>query len=393
MPARGGRLGRLGLLVAVTALALGGLVGLARTAAPGRPAPGLDDASGLFRLLSPQGDPLLVTGIRLSVGDRFLAPDNGLYEVVRVEDDMAITRWVGRHSLEASRPEPLPALAAGEEAGGPVAAAGDGQRRGPLAIYHTHSDESYLPNSGATNVPWNGDIFEVGREMSTTWRSAGLRTLHSYRRHDPHDGEAYLRSRRTAVELLRQRPAALFDVHRDTPPAWVYRRVVRGHRLASVLLVLGRQNPSMAANEAFAFAIKGYADKAFPGLIRGILYVGADYNQDLHPRALLAEVGSTYNRLEEALAGARFFSAVVPAVLFGMRLDPSQPPPPSALERDRSASRAGWRAAAILLALAVGGAALFVIVNEDAYEAASALGARVGQALRGLLRRQPPEQV
>ena len=325
-------------------------------------------------MLSPQGQELLVTGIPLQVGDRFLAPDNQFYQVVRVDRDVAYTRSLGRRTLTSSVPS--------------LMAAGPARPPSPLALYHTHSDEAYLPTSGATNVPWNGDIFQVGRAMSLLWRRVGVPVLHSYRRHDPHDGEAYLRSRRTAVQLLRRRPAALFDVHRDTPPAWVYRRVVDGQRLASVLLVIGRQNPTMWANEAFAFSIKGYADGVYPALIRGILYAAADYNQDLHPRSLLVEVGSTYNSLDEALVGARFFAAVVPAVLFGVRVDPRMPPVPPQ-NRQAAPSRRGWQGVLAVLSVLVAGASLFVLANERAYEAAGRLGLRLRRLAGELARRLP----
>lgn len=348
---------------------------------------GADEASSLTRLVDPSGRELLVTGLQVGRGDRFLDPTNGLYEVVSVRRGVAQTHLVGRAARPGHPGLPLawqeapgiwwPPEAGLTRAGSDgravdtvMAAAGTSGRL--LAVYHTHSDESYLPDSGVTNRPWNGDIFEVGRVLSLMWRSVGLGVLHSYNRHDPHDGLAYARSRRTAVELLRQGPAALIDVHRDTPPAHVYRRFVNGQQLASVLLVVGRQNPTLGANEAFALAIKEYADRAYPQLIRGILYAAGDYNQDLHPRALLIEVGSTYNRLEEARQGARLFSGVVPAVLYGIRIDPERMPalpPPQAVYRERS-SRAGWRAAAYLLVLAVAGGSLYLLLSENAYEQA-----------------------
>ncbi len=345
---------------------------------------GADEQATWVRLVDPAGRELLVTGLAIAPGDRFLDPSNRLYEVTRVRHGVARTRLLGgAGGRRGSGLGPAWPEAAWMRWG--AWAAGPGRL---LAVYHTHSDESFLPDSGVTNRPWNGDIFEVGRVLSLMWRSIGLGVLHSYNRHDPHDGLAYTRSRRTAVELLRQGATALVDVHRDTPPAEVYRRYVNGQTIASVLLVVGRQNPALAANEAFALAIKEYADRSYPQLIRGILYADGDYNQDLHPQALLIEVGSTHNRLEEARQGARLFAAVVPAVLYGIRVDPERMPalPPPQTAYQERAGRAGWRSVALVLVLAVAGGSLYFLLSEDGYERAWRVWTRLrGRAARWLV--------
>ena len=343
---------------------------------------GVDEGRSLTRLVSEAGESLLVTGLRLAAGDRFLTPDNRLFEVTGVREGVARARLVRRVDLGAvPRPTLLPALRpAGPAFGVGAARAPSGTRPSGVlvAVYHTHSDESYLPDAGRTNVPWNGDIFQVGAAMAQAMRQDGLSVLHSLRRHDPHDGMAYARSRRTALALLRRRPAALFDVHRDTPPAEVYLREVVGRTLASVLLVVGRQNPNIGANEAFAFTIKGYADRAYPGLIRGILYAAGDYNQDLFPRSLLAEVGSTYNRLEEAQAGASLFGDVVSATLADVVPAPGLPAPDAAAGQRRLSAR-GWQNAVLLLTLTAAGISLYLLLNEGSYQRLSRLVSGLGR--------------
>ncbi len=72
----------------------------------------------------------------------------------------------------------------------------------------------------------------------------GLQTAHNTTSHDPHDAMAYTRSRRTAAELLRQRPMALFDIHRDAvPPKDLYVASVKGEKVAKLTLVVGREIP------------------------------------------------------------------------------------------------------------------------------------------------------
>lgn len=399
-------------------LGAGGAVGAGVVLAAAAPWPGgqgqgpggqgQDERRDLTRLVSEAGEELLQTGLALTAGDRFVAPDDRIFQVTAVRDGIARARLVGRLDGDARMPPRLlrPPVAAREgwpgqtwfgeawlgEAGPGVAvraAVADPlsltgasvplaarARDVRVAIYHTHSDESYLPDSGRTNEPWNGDILRVGAAMARVLTGHGLDVLHSTRRHDPHDGMAYARSRRTALALLRRRPDALFDVHRDTPPASVYLRRIAGQPVTSVLLVVGRQNPNIRANEAFAFTIKGYADRAYPGLIRGILYAAGDYNQDLFPRAMLAEVGSTYNRLEHARTGARLFGNVVAAMLADIVPAPGLPRPDFTAEQNR-ASRRGWQTAALLVTLTVAGFSLYLIINEQSYEQLSRLKARL----------------
>lgn len=371
------------VLVLLAALA----TGKAAAQVPQAAGRGSDEGRAVVRLLSTQGEELLQTGIALRVGDRFVSPDDRVFEVVRVDRGVATARPLGRRDGPAAwRPAawrpvfgaPPVSLAGMPWPNGDLAARGRGLR---VAIYHTHSDESYLPDSGRTNEPWNGDILGVGAAMARVLRGHGLDVLHSARRHDPHDGLAYLRSRRTALSLLRRGADALFDVHRDTPPASVYLRRIAGQMATSVLLVLGRQNPHLRANEAFAFTIKGYADRAYPGLIRGILYAAGDYNQDLFPRSMLAEVGSTYNRVDHARSGARLFGNVVAATLTDIVPAPGLPAPEVGAARGRE-SRRGWEAAGVLVALVTGGVALYLIVNEHSYEWLAGLLSRLREARR-----------
>ncbi len=372
--------------LAIVGLALGLLWSAATAGARAEAVGGLgqDERAEITRLISEEGEELLLTGLPLRAGDRFVAPDDRLFEVTVVRDGVARARQVGRVGPQSRWPTPLlalpggPAPARGLSVGAvsPREVAAPRPRDVRVGLYHTHTDESYLPDAGQTNEPWDGDILRVGARLAQVLRGYGLDVLHSTRRHDPHDGMAYARSRRTALELLRQRPAALFDVHRDTPPAEVYLREIAGQMATSVLLVVGRQNPNLSANEAFAFTIKGYADRAYPGLIRGILYAAGDYNQDLFPRALLAEVGSTHNRLAHAEAGARFFGDVVAATLADVVPGPGLPRPDLGAEQAR-ASRRGWQAAAFLVTLVGAGVALYLLVNERSYQQLSRLLARL----------------
>src|SRR5690606_7947161 len=84
-----------------------------------------------------------------------------------------------------------------------------GRSRGAdVGIYHTHNAESYRPTSGV-EFKERGDIHEVGRKLKEEFEKRGLTVEWSENSHLPHDGQAYLRSRRTAAQLSRKRPATI----------------------------------------------------------------------------------------------------------------------------------------------------------------------------------------
>ncbi len=276
--------------------------------------------TGYYTIVDEKGAILLTTGLKVTVGDRFIAGDNKEYEVFAVNGDTARARPVSGQAGLA--PLPVPAFSRLrstlteylDRTFGAESAAAPGTKT--IAIYHTHSDESYVPSDGAANIPAHGGIFQVGAAFRDALKRKGLNVVESTKPHDPHDNLAYDRSRRTAMDLLaRTRPAALFDVHRDTAPAQAYEKSVSGENVTSVMFVIGRQNPNMQANLSFAKDLKAAADKSHPGLVRAIYFGQGRYNQDLSPRALLIEVGAESNTKTEAEKGISLLADDVPKVI------------------------------------------------------------------------------
>jgi stage II sporulation protein P len=184
-----------------------------------------------------------------------------------------------------------------------------------VVVYHTHSDESYIPTSGTAVKPGEGDIYAVGSAFREALKDTGISVAHSYNQHDPHDINAYHRSRRTAYQLLKQQPDAAFDIHRDSAPLESYLTVVNGQDISRVMIVIGRSNPNQEINLAFAQDIKAIADELYPGLMRGIYMGRGDYNQDLYPTSLLFEIGVEHITLEEAKQGAVCLADIVSLAL------------------------------------------------------------------------------
>jgi stage II sporulation protein P len=184
-----------------------------------------------------------------------------------------------------------------------------------VVIYHTHTDESYLPTSGTSSKPGQGDIINIGNVMRQSLLNDGVSATHSDNLHDPHDINAYNRSRRTAAQLLKEQPDAIFDLHRDAAPAQAYRTVINGVDSARIMIVIGRSNPNMQTNLAFARRVKAAADELYPGLMRGIFMGRGDYNQDLYPTALLFECGTDQISEEETIIGVHCLTDAIIRVL------------------------------------------------------------------------------
>lgn len=256
-----------------------------------------------FTLVDENNDAVTMAGRELDVGDHYITADNKLYEVVRVANKNIHLKYIETVELPDVSEDLLTA-----QVGKP------GSSQGVVGIYHTHNAESYVPTSGTDSKDdGNGDVLKVGKILADAMEKSGVEVHWSGNSHLPHDGQAYIRSRRTAVELLRHNPDTLIDVHRDATPPEVYDTSIEGTPATKVRIVVGRQNQNRWANLEYAKRIKAVADKFYPGIIEGIFDARGNYNQDLGPKMILLEFGAHTNRLEQAEAAAEFFAKVIPA--------------------------------------------------------------------------------
>ncbi|MCG0278013.1 MAG: stage II sporulation protein P [Thermanaeromonas sp.] len=287
--------------------------------------------------------------------DEFIAEDNQRYRVTRIEGNKAICSPIGKETVSLED-----GSAKAPTSSQPVQAGG---AKNLVAIYHTHSDESYVPTDGTESIPGHGGIFKVGEVFAAKLRSMGVNVDHDLSSHEPHDNNSYKRSRRTAVQLLNKGPAAIFDIHRDgVPDPDFYRQVVADTYVTKIRLVVGRENQNMNANLDFAKRIKAAADAKYPGLIRGIFIGAGSYNQDLSPRAILLEIGTHTNTREEAQRGAGLIAEVIPTVL-GITPQPG-PAAPS--------TSGDWKGVFfVILAFVLGGGA-YLIISSGGWDKALA---------------------
>ncbi|SFM20917.1 stage II sporulation protein P [Pelosinus propionicus] len=280
--------------------------------------PAIDELeSGYNTILDENDQIILQSGLVLHIGDQYISEDNKLYEIVTIEGSLAKARYI----------ESEPTLSLEMEI---ITVQGAADSNQPIiAIYHTHTDESYIPTDGKSTTPGEGSIMKVGDRFSNRLKELGYQPLHSKTLHEPHDANAYQRSRRTFMKLLERQPAALFDLHRDSGPLTSYTTTINGEDTARILLVVGRQNQNQATTLQYAKKIKANADKTYKGLIRGIFMARGNYNQDLNPRSMLLEMGTQYNTREAAERSAALFADILPSIITPKPI-PASPAPNSA---------------------------------------------------------------
>ncbi|NLW56455.1 MAG: stage II sporulation protein P [Firmicutes bacterium] len=327
----------------------------------------IERADGYFTLVDREGRTICRTAHQVHEGDQYLAADNVLYEVEEIREDTAHVRFVKRVNLEAmvnpSLFTRIKTAVAGFFQGKALV---QGENR-PIAIYHTHSAESYVPTDGTDSIPGDGGILQVGESLAQSLREKGVNVIHSKTSHEPHDAMAYDRSRRTAVELLKKNPIALIDLHRDAVPPEEYKDEVNNTPVTKAQLVVGRQNPNRKANEAFAYQVKAAVDRKYPGLVKGIFYGKGKYNQDLAPRLLLVEMGTHTNSREEAERGAAIFAAAAHEVLTVAKTS------------QRAVGSGSSRAVLWIIGLVGAGVILYLLLNSSWSKIRSEVGHVTGE--------------
>lgn len=192
-----------------------------------------------------------------------------------------------------------------------------------VIIYNTHNAETYKPSDGTSRVEGkNGGVAAVSEEFSRVLENkCGIKTVYSDVIHDyPDWTKSYLNSMKTAKQLIIKYPKAqlVLDIHRD---AGLEKRAdtlvkINGKNCAKIMIVIGTGHPQWKENLAFAEKLVARADECYPGLIKCIrLRKNRRYNQHLHPRALLLEVGSDLNTREDALQASYYMADVIGHVL------------------------------------------------------------------------------
>lgn len=222
--------------------------------------------------------------------------------------------------------------AAGAGAERPLSAAGPAGQPADLsklpvlvAIYYTHNAETYVPHQGRAKVEGeNGGVTLAGDEMAGVLAEAGIRAVQDLTIHDyPDYPTSYIKSEPTARRLTEQNPElkVLLDVHRDAGLPVKETVSVGGQDSARIMIVVGNDNslpyPHWQWQENYAFAqeVGRSLQERYPGVMKQVRLKDGRYNQHVSPGAILVEVGSEKNTLDEVLVAARCFASVLAGVI------------------------------------------------------------------------------
>ena len=353
---------------------------------------GENDGGTVYELRTETGETLTHRAGRIYEGDEYISSDNQLYRVIAVDDALCIA--TARHM--GAEPAAGASASAGDAALAAESADGDGEKR--VAMYSTHSDESYEPSDGAASLEEDAGIFDVGEALQENLEALGISVEYSKDTFLPHDAGAYSRSRRTAEELLQGNPDMLIDIHRDgIPDPDEYATTIGNEKMSKVRLLVGKGNQNKDANLSFAKQIKAVADKMYPGLIKDIYMGKGAYNQDLAPRSVLLEFGTHTLPKERVLASTGPMSEVVYKALYGGvtgsagASDASRAPASETAEgADQDNTGAGW---AILLVVAlVVGLGVFAFLSTGGRGGMSKWGRSLSEMTGGLFGKKPPRE-
>lgn len=204
-----------------------------------------------------------------------------------------------------------------------------------VLIYHTHTSESFLPEADwyDKNYPLrcadpSKSIVAVGDAICAALAERGISSVHDCTVHDdPYTG-AYYRSEKTILEALRTYPSIrlVLDIHRDgignsdgSLPAPV--ATIDGRSAAQFMIISGCESemydmPDYLENFKLACLIQNCAEERYPTLSRPILFDYRNYNQNLSTGALLIEVGSHGNSLDEVVYTGKLLGNVLADVVY-----------------------------------------------------------------------------
>ncbi len=184
-------------------------------------------------------------------------------------------------------------------------------------IYHTHATEAYA--EGDTYE--EGHVFlsddehknmvAVGKIFAEVLEAHGIGVIHDTSNHTAGGyNNAYSSSRKSLIGTLSDCDTIKIsiDIHRDavsrSGSECKVLTYIDGKPTAQVMLVVGSNHKNWESNLKTSLAFQTEINSLFPTLARPIYFSNGEYNQSLFENAMLLEVGSAGNSLDEAKKAA-----------------------------------------------------------------------------------------
>ncbi|TYP48678.1 stage II sporulation protein P [Thermosediminibacter litoriperuensis] len=206
-----------------------------------------------------------------------------------------------------------------------------------VLVYHTHTTESYMPSKEYDYKPrdqaFHADdlkftVARVGEVLTSELNRQGIPTIHNKTVHDvPTYMYSYSNSLKTVEEVLKKNPSIqiVLDIHRDAPVPDPQRAremttvKIDNKYYSRIMFVVGTDkifpHPHWRENYKFALVLQNKLEELYPGITREIDLREQRFNQHVSKKALLVEIGSHGNTMEESIESARAFARSLAEVI------------------------------------------------------------------------------
>ncbi len=196
-----------------------------------------------------------------------------------------------------------------------------------VLVLHTHTSEGYLPNT-ATYL--EGDLGEItytqeeernmlaiGKAFISALNKNGITAIHCTVMHDASGLAGSYERAAESIRFFREHYPSIryvVDLHRDailTAEGEYVRAAteIDGEGVAQILPVIGSnaggwEHDGWEVNLALALQLRQELNQNDTALCRPVMLRNATYNQEMAPFAILLEIGTGANSIDEALAAA-----------------------------------------------------------------------------------------
>lgn len=193
-----------------------------------------------------------------------------------------------------------------------------------VLIYHTHTCESYKPN-GINTIDKTQNVCAVGEELKKELQEKyGISVIHDMTVHDAAAyAQSYDRSEVTLNKYMKEYGnfKLIIDLHRDSvenKKAVTAR--INDEDVAKFMFVMAKKNPHFDKNMKIVNNMIKVSNKLYPGFSKGIFYYNYGrkfFNQAVSDNAVLIEVGSHINTVDEAKASSKYLARIIAECLNG----------------------------------------------------------------------------
>lgn len=208
-----------------------------------------------------------------------------------------------------------------------------------VLIYHTHATECFMSDDrdyytekdDTRSTDKTKNMVAVGNVLADELKKAGYSVVHDSTLHDhPSYTGSYNLSAETIKKYLKKYPSIkiIIDLHRDSIGTEKQKTApvtkIDGKNAAQVMLVMGSNTgyidnyPKWKENLKLATRLQQCFNTKYPGLSRALLLRSSLYNQNLSTGAMLIEVGTEANTLDEAKYSAKLVGNCLSEVMKGL---------------------------------------------------------------------------